>query len=345
MTGISVLSASLSAIIVSAWLLHSQKYIRMLDIPNHRSLHSAPIPRSGGLAILIGIIIGVGVHRPAVDSLSAQMFGLAIGSLVGVSILDDVRGTSALLRLAVHVLCAAVFLVGGLASYPTTSGVDTFSDYAVCLGALIFLVWMINLYNFMDGIDGLAGGMAVIGFGSLGCLAWMADASLFMTLNFIVAASAAGFLFFNFPPARIFMGDTGSSVLGFLAGVFILWAHYLDVFPVWIGLLVFSPFIVDATLTLIRRILLGERLLTPHKTHYYQRLVQLGWGHRKTALLEYGAMLVSALAAILVFESTRLIQWLTVMFFAGFYFVAAVIIEAMEKRARNPSIFERIREK
>lgn len=333
MAGFAVVCALASAAAVTAWLLHFRVLRSMLDIPNHRSLHSIPTPRSGGLAILVGILVGVTIYRPTVDELQVLVIGLALAVIVAVSMLDDMYGTSILLRLSAHFLGAVILLVGGFISYLSLAGIDSVPDILRWLGALSFLVWMTNMYNFMDGMDGFAGGMAVIGFGALGYLAWMSNSSPLMILSFIVAASATGFLFFNLPPARIFMGDTGSSVLGFVAGAFILWAHYLDVFPVWIGLLVFSPFIVDATLTLIRRLLSGERIWTPHKTHYYQRLVQLGWGHRKTALLEYGAMLVSAIAAILVFKSTLLIQWLTIMFFVGFYFVAAVIIETVERRA------------
>jgi len=307
----------------------------MLDIPNDRSLHSTPTPRAGGLAILIGIVVGVVIYQPVVDNLQAVTICLALGALVAISILDDIRGTPVFLRLAVHFLSAATVLAAGFGSYALSSAGDRVPDVVPWLGALFFLVWMINLYNFMDGMDGFAGGMAVIGFGAFGCLGWIADSPSFMVLSFIIAAAAGGFLLFNFPPARIFMGDTGSSVLGFLAGVFILWADRLRLFPFWIGLLVFSPFIVDATVTLLRRLVTGERVWEAHKTHYYQRLVQLGWGHRKTTLVEYAVMLLAALGAIVAAQSPPSIQWLLIALFAVLYSTAAVIIAAMEKRAAN----------
>ena len=305
----------------------------MLDVPNERSLHSTPTPRAGGLAILIGIVVGVVIYHPVADNLGAVMIGLALGTLVAISVLDDIRGTPVFLRLAVHFLSAAIVLAVGFGSYALISAGARFSDVVLWLGALFFLVWMINLYNFMDGMDGFAGGMAVSGFATFGCLGWIVDSPSFMTLSFVIAAAAGGFLLFNFPPARIFMGDTGSSVLGFLAGILILWADRLRLFPFWIGVLVFSPFIVDATVTLLRRLIAGERVWEAHKTHYYQRLVQLGWGHRKTTLVEYTVMLLAALGAIVAVQSPSSIQWLLIFVFVVLYFIAAVIIAAMEKRA------------
>lgn len=331
MTGLPTIGAFLSAAFCTAWLMRSRK--SMLDMPNARSLHSTPTPRSGGLAILAGIVVGVTIHDCAIER--GQAVGTALGVLVVVSLLDDVRGTPVFLRLAVHFLSAAIALAVVFDSHMFSTGIDSIASILTWIGALLFLVWMINLYNFMDGMDGFAGGMAVIGFGAFGYLGWLADSPSFMVLSIIVAAAAAGFLLFNFPPARIFMGDTGSSVLGFLVGVFILWAHQFGLFPLWIGVLVFSPFIADATVTLLRRVLSAERVWEAHKTHYYQRLVQLGWGHRKTVLVEYGVMCLAALGAVVATRSSPLVQWLLIGLFAVLYSAAAVIITTIEKRATN----------
>ena len=161
----------------------------------------------------------------------------------------------------------------------------------------LFTVWMINLYNFMDGMDGFAGGMAVIGFSTLAWLGW-ADSG-FATFCLIVAAASTGFLIHNFPPAKIFLGDTGSTALGFLAASCSLWGASAGLFPFWVALLVFSPFIADATVTLLRRLLRGEKVWEAHRSHYYQRLVLLGWGHRRTVLAEYALMLACAGSALL----------------------------------------------
>lgn len=330
---VSTISAFLSAAFCTAWLARSRK--SMLDTPNARSLHSTPTPRSGGLAILAGILVGVTVHNCAIEGIQILAVGAALGVLVVVSLLDDVRGAPVFARLAVHFLSAAIALAVIFDSHIFSTGSDWVANILRWVGALLFLVWMINLYNFMDGMDGFAGGMAVIGFGVFGYLGWLADSPSFMALSVIVAAAAAGFLLFNFPPARIFMGDTGSSVLGFLVGVFMLWAHLFGLFPLWIGALVFSPFIADATVTLLRRVLSAERVWEAHKTHYYQRLVQLGWGHRKTVLVQYGVMCLAALGAVGASRSSPLVQWLLIGLFVVLYFAAAVIITTVEKRVTN----------
>ena len=135
---------------------------------------------------------------------------------------------------------------------------------------------MTNLYNFMDGMDGLAGGMGVFGFGFLGLAGWLHGDTGFAVQSWVIAAAALGFLRFNFPPAQIFMGDAGSTVFGFLAAVFILQAQRRGLLPVWCGILIFSPFVVDATVTLIRRVLRGDAIWIAHRSHYSQRLVTLG---------------------------------------------------------------------
>lgn len=272
----------------------------VLDHPNERSLHERPVPRGGGLAILLAIIIcgaALGFYRPVSGLTGAGVAALIVAI---VSFLDDRRSVTPAGRLAAHAVAAAVIVYSGF--YPQRLDIPGLSwDWppaaAMVLSAL-FIVWMINLYNFMDGMDGFAGGMTVFGFGAFAVLGWMAGQDMFLALSAIVAAAAAGFLFFNFPPAQIFMGDIGSSTLGLLAAAFSLWGARDGVFPFWIAILVFSPFIVDATVTLIRRLLRRERIWQAHKTHFYQRLVRAGWSHRRTVLLEYVIMFGCAGSAV-----------------------------------------------
>jgi UDP-N-acetylmuramyl pentapeptide phosphotransferase/UDP-N-acetylglucosamine-1-phosphate transferase len=163
--------------------------------------------------------------------------------------------------------------------------------------AVVAIVWMTNLYNFMDGMDGLAGGMAIFGFGSLAITAWLAGNGPVAFVTVSIAAAAGAFLWFNFHPARIFLGDAGSTVFGFLAAGLSLIGWQDGIWSLWFPVLVFSPFIVDATVTLLKRAFQGEPFWQPHRTHFYQRLVLSGWGHRKTVLAEYGLMLVCGLLA------------------------------------------------
>jgi UDP-N-acetylmuramyl pentapeptide phosphotransferase/UDP-N-acetylglucosamine-1-phosphate transferase len=158
--------------------------------------------------------------------------------------------------------------------------------------AVLAIVWMANLYNFMDGSDGLAGAMAVVGFGAYALAAWLAGSTA-VALFLPLAAAVAPFLAYNAPPARVFLGDAGSVPLGFLAAVFGLTGWQEGWWPAWFPLLVFLPFIADASLTLATRLLRGARVWEAHREHSYQHLVQSGWGHRRTLAL-YAALMVGA---------------------------------------------------
>jgi UDP-N-acetylmuramyl pentapeptide phosphotransferase/UDP-N-acetylglucosamine-1-phosphate transferase len=312
--------------------------VYVLDHPNARSLHDRPVPRGGGLAILVAVFVcGVAVAwlypAPGLAGIAAGIIVVAV-----VSFLDDRYSVPPPYRLLAHTAAAVVILFSGyvLKSFEIAG---TSLDWPLAVGAgfsFLFVVWTINLYNFMDGMDGFAGGMAMFGFGALAAMGWMAGHDLFLAVNLIVAAAAAGFLVFNFPPARIFLGDVGSSTLGSLAAALSLWGARDGVFPFWIAVLVFSPFIVDATVTLARRALRGERVWQAHKTHYYQRLVQLGWGHRRTVLVEYGLMAACALSAVLAVGRTPAVQWSAIAAWTIAYLALGVGVARLEA-GRRPS--------
>lgn len=266
-----------------AWIL-SRTRGRWLavDIPNDRSLHTRPTPRTGGLAILAGAAAGLLTHWLISKQLLLDMASIgAIFTLVVVALVDDHYHIAAGLRLLIQTIVVALLLFYGPLNVPVS---------LLWFILLLGLVWMINLYNFMDGMDGFAAGMTVIGFGTFALLAWQAGNMDLALGCAIMVAACGGFLLLNFPPAKLFMGDAGSTVLGLLAGVVILKAHVEAILPFWLGILLFSPFIVDASVTITARILRGERFWLPHKSHYYQKLVESGWGHRKTVLAEYALM-------------------------------------------------------
>jgi UDP-N-acetylmuramyl pentapeptide phosphotransferase/UDP-N-acetylglucosamine-1-phosphate transferase len=252
---------------------------RILDHPNERSLHQQPVPRMGGVGVTAGIAVSVPFVSPA------EWWPLWLGAalLVGVSFLDDLVGLPIVGRLVMHFVAAGGFVAGLLAGQ---------NEVAWTAVAIVATVWMTNLYNFMDGMDGLAGGMAVFGFGFLAVVSWLAENTSLALMSLSIASAAGGFLFFNFPPARIFLGDAGSTACGFLAAGLGLIGWRDGTWSLWFPAVVFSPFIVDATVTLLRRALQGERFWLAHRTHYYQRLVLSGWGHRKTVLAEYGLMVL-----------------------------------------------------
>ncbi|MEQ1773345.1 MAG: glycosyl transferase [Burkholderiales bacterium] len=266
------------------WAVSSLRTRMPLDTPNTRSLHSTPVPRVGGVGVLAGSGIGFFVlgFYPSLALLAGALL------LACVSLGDDWRGIPVVWRLAAQ-LCAASFVAW-----------DMFIDYGpvAMVIATLAITWMTNLYNFMDGSDGLAGGMAMFGFSFYAIAAWSAGSSAFGMANASIAAAAAAFLFFNFHPARIFLGDVGSVPLGFLAAAFGITGWLQHDWAWWFPLLVFSPFIVDASITLARRLTSGTRVWEAHRDHYYQRLVRMGFGHRATALAEYALMLACGSAAL-----------------------------------------------
>lgn len=213
-----------------------------------------------------------------------------------ISLLDDMHNLPVKQRLLVQLGAASILVFG--------AGVFAQQGLLIAVALLLLTVWMTNLYNFMDGSDGLAGGMALFGFASYGVAALIAHNDAFAMLNLSISAAALGFLFFNFHPARIFMGDAGSIPLGFLASGLGLWGWQQGLWAVWFPLLVFSPFIVDASVTLVKRTLRGVKITEAHRDHYYQRVIQMGWNHRDVALIEYALMLGSGALALLSVDQT-----------------------------------------
>jgi len=254
-----------------------------MDHPNERSLHVTPKPRIGGLGIMVGLLAAAMlIYAPAL-----LPFMLGALALTAISLLDDYKNLPVSLRLLAHVAVA----IGCLLMLPGISG-------GSLVLATLAIVWMTNLYNFMDGADGLAGGMAVTGFGALAVAAGWAGAPELALFCAAIAAAGLAFLRFNFPPATLFMGDAGSIPLGFLAAALAVYGVVQHYWPVLFPLMVFSPFIMDASVTLIKRGVRGEKIWRAHRDHYYQRLIRMGWSHQKLALAAYVLMLACASAGL-----------------------------------------------
>jgi UDP-N-acetylmuramyl pentapeptide phosphotransferase/UDP-N-acetylglucosamine-1-phosphate transferase len=251
--------------------------------------------------------------------------------LGGLGVWDDLHDLSPWKRLPVQALVALMVLLAGY-SLPALRlpGLEwSLPVIPASLVSFLFILWMINLYNFMDGMDGFAGGMTVIGFGTLAWLGNGAGHPGFAFLALVVAAAGAGFLWFNFPPARIFMGDAGAPVLGFLAAVFLLWAERDGLFPLWVGLLLFAPFVVDASYTLARRMLRGEALWQAHCGHLYQKLVRSGWSHRRTVFWSYLLMLACAGSAVVAVQAPVAVQWGMLAGWGGLFLLLILGIERL----------------
>lgn len=309
------LAAGAATYAILHWLLRRPHAALPLDHPNERSLHTQPTPRVGGIAICIAALPMLAVTwSPFVAAIAAA---LAI-----VSYIDDKGGLPIRARFVAHIIAGAL-LMSALA--------DTLPWAALLVGA-IATAWMINLYNFMDGADGLAGSMALIGFGAHAIAAAMAGEQQLALAGATIAGCAAAFLRFNLHPARTFLGDAGSVPLGFLAAAmgFLGWRD--GMWPWWFTLVVFSPFIVDASLTLLRRILAGERFWSAHRSHYYQRLVQAGWGHRKTAYAEFALMLLCAAVALIALKQPATTRSAMLIAMILFYTGLAVTVGRLWKK-------------
>ena len=293
-------AAGLAALItlgMLAWLLRTGAATRLLDRPNHRSLHSRATPRIGGIGILGGLaLVVLPSWSTLAEPLRLSLVCYAVLSVV--SLLDDARGLGAATRLLIHLGAALIVAVSfGL------------SPLAIAL-AVMGLAWSANLFNFMDGADGLAGGMTVIGFGTM-ALALTGtsepDASIMAAAT---AGAALGFLCLNLPPAKIFMGDSGSVPLGFLAAAIGLYGWHSGAWNLAFPLLI--------------RTARGARPWEAHREHLYQLAVRSGLGHRRVALGAYLLMLGCALTAWFVRSWNSQAQWcVLVCAVAALWWVAA----------------------
>ncbi|MCL5668816.1 MAG: glycosyltransferase family 4 protein [Gammaproteobacteria bacterium] len=263
----------------------------LLDVPNERSAHSVPTPRGGGIAIAAAFFLSLALLLWwGVLPRAAGMALLGGGLLVAViGAWDDRRHVAPQWRLLAHALAAlwALFWLGKDLSLLTA---------ALTLAAI---VWLINLYNFMDGIDGLAGAQALCAGLAGGALLWLSGEPGLAMASLALAMSSAGFLVWNWPPAKIFMGDAGSGLLGYSFAVLALASIQSGALSAPIWLILLAPFVLDATLTLLRRVLRGERWYQAHATHLYQRMTQAGYSHKQvtTAVILLNITLLWGLAA------------------------------------------------
>jgi len=289
------------------------------DIPNDRSLHTLPTPRVGGWGIVPVCAVAIASLAPRMWLIAAAAAGLA-----ALSQFDDRRGLPARVRFAGHLVAVVMLLV----VYPIAA------PWWLLAGIGFAMVWLINLYNFMDGADGLAGGMALFGFGAyaVAALGGAYPSQDLAASGAAIAGAALGFLLLNFHPARLFLGDAGSIPLGFMAGALGYWGWRDAIWPLWFPAMVFSPFIADASVTLSRRLLRGEKFWQAHREHYYQRMVRSGISHGRTAVYWYFAMLAGIIVALWALGRPAPQQWLLFIVWFG---VLACIAGAIDMRWRR----------
>jgi UDP-N-acetylmuramyl pentapeptide phosphotransferase/UDP-N-acetylglucosamine-1-phosphate transferase len=312
---IALIAASACGAILGLLLKTGLAWRLATDVPNHRSLHAAPTPRVGGWGIVPVVVAATLLLAPS-------LWYVALGTtvLAAISQVDDRQGLPARVRFAAHLLA-----VSGLVwLFPADA------PWWILAILAILMVWLVNIYNFMDGADGLAGGMTLFGFAgyAVGALVSAHPSQDLSLVASAISGAALGFLLFNFHPARIFLGDSGSIPIGFLAGALGYWGWRDGVWPVWFPVVVFSSFIVDASITLARRLLRGERFWQAHREHYYQRMVRSGIGHTRTALAWYAMMLAGTSLAVLLLGHSILLQLCLLAVWIVALFVAGAVIDA-----------------
>src|SRR5471030_97572 len=263
----------------------------VIDVPNQRSSHSVPTPRGGGIAIVVSFLIGLFALSMLGFISTFQLFSLSIaGSVTAiVGFLDDHGHIAARWRLLMHFLAGAAGLYF-LGQFPIIElfGYEFSAGWAGMLFGLIYLAWMLNLYNFMDGINGLASIEAItFSFGSCVLLIYTVpgaiETSQFAILV-LLGCAALGFIFWNFPKAKIFMGDAGSGFLGIIIGLIVLHIAKLNSTLFFAEICLLGIFIVDATVTLLRRLIAGKKVYEAHASHTYQILARKYGDHRPVTL-------------------------------------------------------------
>lgn len=267
----------------------------VLDIPNERSSHTSPVPRGGGVAIIIAFFVFLYVYPGLVDSpldisiWKSLLLGGAIIAIVG--FVDDLHDVPARWRFVVQ-LGAAFLALSFLPSLPEIAIFGLSLELGM-FGYIFFavsLVWFVNLFNFMDGIDGIAGIEAITVLGSAALILCAQAQFAWLTLLSYLAVCVAGFLLWNWPPAKVFMGDACSGFLGFTLGLLAIMTSLESAMNVWVWLILFGVFVVDATTTLLTRVTRGEKWYEAHRSHAYQILSRQFRSHRKVSV---GVMVIN----------------------------------------------------
>ncbi len=260
---------------------------RLLDIPNRRSSHAVPTPRGGGIAMVtvfyLASLVLWWIGGISGDALPAVLLAGAL--VVAVGCWDDLGHVPAGWRFVGHLIAGglAVYWIGGFPSVQVGPWTVGFGLWGYAIG-VVFAVWMLNLYNFMDGIDGIAGVELVSVAAVAIILLWLGGAESLAGWLLLLVASTAGFLVWNWPPARIFMGDAGSGFLGFSLAVLALASAMSGALNLWVWLILFGVFLMDATVTLVRRVWFGQTWYEAHRTHAYQHATRLCGAHLPVTL-------------------------------------------------------------
>jgi Fuc2NAc and GlcNAc transferase len=314
-------AASLAVSAAGVWIsIRLAHRVGVMDVPNERSSHAMPTPRMGGVPMVAAAIFPLGCWAWLAAGEMFHVRGLPHTMIFALSMSvlgfwDDLRSLSPLFRFLVQIAAAilALWAVSVLLPKTLPTGWMLPGVAWIVVGAF-WIVWMLNLYNFMDGIDGLAGGEAAVSALFFFLIFAYYGESGWAMANLFVAAASMGFLVHNWPPARVFMGDAGSAFLGAFFGMQSIVAPLATSVPFPVLVLPLANFILDTTVTLVRRIWRGEKWYQPHRSHFYQRMTKLGMSHSKVTGVELISVVLSCVAAVWYLRSGLPGRFATVAF-------------------------------
>lgn len=313
----------------------------VIDMPNDRSSHNTPTPKSGGISIVASFFIGIiaiFLFSKSIAFIKWRFFGFVIASLLiaGIALYDDIKNKPFTTKLIAQFIAVMIVLLFGII-------IDQFNlpvigSYSIgWLAYPVTIIWIIgltNAFNFMDGLDGLAGGVAIIVSIFFGYITYSQGSHFVYITCYTLIAGTLGFMKYNFPIARIFMGDVGSTFLGFTFAVLAIISMRYDnshtsffVMP-----LLLLNFIYDTFFTFLRRLFSGEKVVDAHRSHLYQLFQQLGYNHATVAVFHYGVCIMQGFAAIWMVTSTRNTRLLIYIPFIIFQMIYTVIIISAAKR-------------
>ena len=337
------LEALLLSFLMTGAILRYSLRRSLLDMPTDRGSHEVPKPRLGGVAIVLAFYLTIFTARlagfdflPGVDSKTGILGAAAMIAAIG--LIDDLRGLDTRLKLAAQLIAAVIVIASGVVLEEVRIpllGTVSLGPAAMPL-TLLWILAIVNFYNFIDGLDGLAAGVGMIAAVFLVLLGFAVGDPALRIVYAVVAGALFGFLRYNFPPARIFMGDCGSTFIGFIFAVLSVAGAKHGV-PAFVTILLMGAVFGDAALTLARRMIQRKRIFTAHRTHYYQRMTDLGLSHKQVTLLEYFiAALLGGSAFLLVSGENEFVSGLAVIW-TGFFLWAVFKIRKLEKGGEEGS--------
>lgn len=278
-------------------------HINAMDEPNERKIHKVPMPRLGGLAIFLAFLLGYMLY----GEISTQMLSILIGSflLILVGIIDDIHSVKARYKLIVQIVAAAIVVLYGDLSFTELSVFGYkiyFNEFFGSLLSILFIVAITNAINLIDGLDGLAAGISSIYFLTIAIIAFILNriGGLDVIISLIMLGSTLGFLFHNFPPAKIFMGDTGSLFLGFMISIIALLGYKVTTFTsLIVPIIILAIPIFDTVFAILRRLLKGQNIGVADKEHFHHQLLKMKYSPTKSILIIY--VIDIAFAAVSIF--------------------------------------------